>query len=162
MKTRLLPVLMLSFFAASCSHIASTFSEVNLRKGDSAQLNKAFTVPELYSHIILQDGNVVTQHSLQIYNISCIIDVSRLGPETYLPADFEVSKVSYNEEWYSSTAGTIRYYTEIHLKPEKQGDSMTLTCQLVDDTMKHHSFPLSEIRQAVGDYFIFSATGNNL
>lgn len=162
MNIRLLALFALSVFTTACSNMASTVNEIHLKKGDLVQLGKPFTVPDLYAHIILQGGNVVNQRSLQVYSTSCIIGVNRLGPETYPPAEFEVSEVSYNEEWYSNSAGTIRYYTEIHLKPRKQGDGILLTCQLVDDTMRHHSFPLSEIQQAVGDYFIFSTTDNTL
>lgn len=158
MKSKPLTLTILTCVASACSSNFNAVKENHLTKGDSVSLSKPFTVPDLRSHIILQDGKVVDDRALKLYISSCIIDVDRLGPETYQPAGFEVSKVSYNEEWYSDTAGTIRYYMEIHLKPEKQGDNMILTCQVIDGTMQHHNFPLNEIKQAVGDYFTFSAT----
>lgn len=157
---RPLTLLVFTCLAASCSINSSAVKEVHLQKGDGVKLSKAFTVPDLRSHVILQDGEVVNDRSLKLYKTSCIIDVFKLGPETYQPADFEVSQVSYNEEWYSDMAASIRYYTEINLKPKKQGDQFILTCQVVDGTMQYHNFPLNEIQRAVGGYFTFAATDN--
>lgn len=145
---------------ASCSINPETTKKVHLHKGDTVKLNKSFVIPELYSHVIFQNGKIVNKKTLQRFKTSCIIDVIKLGPVLFQQGDFEVSKVSYNEEWYIEAAAIERYYTEIHLNAAEKNKSVILTCQILDEPMRHHSFPVTEIQQAMGNYIIFSSIDN--
>lgn len=160
MKNRLLYLFIYCYLAASCSTISDAVDEVYLNKDDTVKLNKPIDVPDLYSHVILQDGEITREGSLQRYKTSCIVDTADLGPKTIQQNVYRVSKVSYFEDWYSSAAAVLRYYTEFHLKASSPEQNIVLTCQVLDGPMQHHGFPLSEIRQATGHYFTFSSTDN--
>lgn len=146
--------------AISCSSNPASEKKIHLVKGDTVKLNRSFSVAKLSSHVIFQDGEIIKQRDLQRYETSCIIDTKSLGPETIQPGDFEVKKVTYNDEWYSDAAAELRYYTEFYLNAVKQDKELILTCQTLDDTMRRHTFPADEIKQATGDYLIFSSIDN--
>jgi hypothetical protein len=160
MKNHLLYLLICSYLAASCSTSPETVDENHLKKGDSVRLEQSFAIPDLYTHVIFQDGEIIKEGSIHPYKTSCIADTNSLGPKTIEQNDFKVSKISYFEDIYSDLGATIRYYTEIHLDAADSKKNITLTCQVLDGTMQHHSFPLSEIKQATGQYFTFSSTDN--
>jgi hypothetical protein len=144
----------------SCVTSPDRSKEIHLSKGDIVRLERSFTIPDLYSHVIFQDGEIVKENSLQHYKTSCFVDTFSLGPKTIQQNNYRVSKVSYSEDWYSSTSATLRYYTEFHLDAADPDENIILTCQVLDGPMQHHGFPLSEIRKATGQYFTFSSTDN--
>ena len=55
---------------------------------------------------------------------------------------------------YFDAAVIILYFTEFHLTfdTDRQQDIL-LTCQTLDDTMQHHSFPVDEVGLAMENYF---------
>ena len=128
----------------------------HLKQGDSVSLNKVIAFPELSSHIILQAGEVITGNDLMAYQTSCVVDNNDLGPKEIQPQHYQLRKVTYNEEMYSDAAAIIRYFTEFYLSSDEghQWD-LIITCQILDDTMRHHSFPVVEVIQATADYFSF-------
>jgi hypothetical protein len=160
MKNRLLSLFICCNLSASCSTTTDVTKETYLKIGDTANLNKSFSIPDLYSHANFQNGEIVDDGSIQNYKTSCIVATGSLGPKTVQQNDYSVSKVSYYEDWYSSAGAVLRYYTEFHLKAASPDNSIVLTCQILDGPMQRHGFPLSEIRQATGQYFTFSSTDN--
>lgn len=160
MKKTLLPLFIYCFLATSCSSLPDADKQVYLNKGDTVKLNRSFPVPESYAHVNFQNGEIISDGSIQWYETSCVVDTDSLGPKTVPQNDYQVSEVSYDEDWYSNAGAVLRYYTEIHLKAASTEKNIVLTCQVLDDPMQHHSFPLSEIRQATGQYFTFSAKEN--
>jgi hypothetical protein len=160
MKHHLLYLLIYTSLAASCSFTSVTDEETHLKPGDTVRLNKSLTVPDLYSHVTLQDGELIRDGLIQQYKTSCIIGSKSLGPKTIRQNDYKVSKVSYYEDMYSDPAANMRYYTEFYLNADKPEDNLVLTCQVLDAILKHHVFPLSEIRRATGSYFTFSSIDN--
>jgi len=160
MKNYLLCLFICCYLASACSTLPDTTKQTYLEKNDTVKLSKPISIPELYSHVILQDGEIIRESSLQRYKTSCIVTTYGLGPKTVQQNDYKVSKVSYYEDWYSSAAAVLRYYTEFHLKADSPERNIVLTCQVLDGPMQHHVFPLSEIRQATGEYFTFSSTDN--
>jgi len=160
MKNHLFHLLICSYLVTSCSTSPDTANEIHLTKGDIVKLVQSFTIPDLYSHVIFQDGEIIKEGSLQWYKTSCIADTKSLGPKTVEQNDFNISKVSYYEEMYSYEGATIRYYTEFHLDAADPNENIILTCQVLDGTMRHHNFPLNEVKQATGQYFTFSSIDN--
>ncbi|MBT8119384.1 MAG: hypothetical protein KJN89_06660 [Gammaproteobacteria bacterium] len=128
----------------------------HLKQGDSVSLNKVITFPESSSHIILQAGKVIKGKDLMAYQTNCVVDNFELGPKDIKPQNYQVRNVTYNEEMYFDAAAIIRYYSEFYLSSHggRQQD-LIITCQTLDDTMQHHSFPVDEIALATGDYFSF-------
>jgi len=160
MKNYLLRLFICCYLASSCSTLPGTAKQTYLEKNDTVRLNKPISIPDLYSHVVLQDGEIIRESSLQRYKTSCIVTTYSLGPKTVEQNDYKVSKVSYYDDWYSSAAADLRYYIEFHLKADAPESNIVLTCQVLDGPMQHHDFPLSEIRQATGEYFTFSSTDN--
>jgi hypothetical protein len=61
---------------------------------------------------------------------------------------------------YSDAAAIIRYFTEFHLSSdEDRQQDLIITCQILDDTMRHHSFPFDEVALATGAYFMLLTAG---
>jgi hypothetical protein len=160
MKNHLYYLLICSYLLTSCSTSPDTSNEVHLTKGDNARLEKSFTIPVLFSHVIFQDGEIIREDDLQWYKTSCIADTNSLGPKTVEKDTFKVNKVSYFEDIYSDLGATIRYSAEFRLDAADPKKNIILTCQVLDGTMRHHNFPVSEIKQATGQYFTFSSTDN--
>lgn len=160
MKNPLLCLFICSSLVAACSTRPDTEDNIHLASGDTVKLNKAFTIPDLFAHVVFQDGEIIDKRLIQWYQTSCMLDTNSLGPKTIAQNTFQVSQVTYNEDMYSDAGAIIRYYTEFHLDAADPKKNSILTCQVLDDTMQHHDFPLSEIRQATGEYFTFSSTDN--
>lgn len=128
----------------------------HLKRGDAVSLNKVISFTEMSSHIILQAGRVIEDDDLKAYQTSCVVDNNDLGPKEIQPQNYRISKVTYNEEMYFDAAAIIRYFTEFYLtSDEGRQQDIILTCQTLDGTMQHHSFPADEVRLATGDYFTF-------
>jgi hypothetical protein len=124
-------------------------------KGDAFSLNRSITIPHLFSHVIIQYGDVIKLADLYAYETSCIVDQIALGPGLIQPQNYIVEKVTYNEEMYSDAGAVIRYFIEIYLSADDPQKNLVLTCQTLGNTMQHHSFPVSEVKQTTGDYFTF-------
>ncbi len=152
MNIRQIFLLSCSFLLLSCQ---TTPDERHFASGDAVSLNRSLNVPALFSHVILQYGEVIDEVDLYAYDTSCIVDSKNLGPGNIQPQSYEVSKVTYNEEMFSDGGAIIRYFTEIYLDSDEPDKNLILTCQKLDDTMMHHSFPVDEIKQASGRYFSF-------
>lgn len=145
-------LLICSFLIFSCQ----TSSEPDyISRGDVISLNKSLAIPKLRSHITIQYGEIVDEADLNVYEHSCIVENWELGPKTIQPEPYAVSKVTYNEEWYSDGGAIIRYFTEIYLNSDRQQKNLILTCQILGNTMEHHSFTADDIKQVTGDYFTF-------
>ena len=160
MKNHLLCLFIYCFLAASCSTLSDTDNKAYLNKGDTVKLSRPFPVPELYSHVNFQKGEIVSDSALQGYENSCVVDTYSLGPKTVPQNEYQVSEVSYYEDWYSRAGAVLRYYTEFHLTPTSTGENIILTCQVLDSPMQYHPFPLSVIRQVTGQYFTFLPKDN--
>jgi len=160
MKNYLSYLLICSFLVASCSTSPESVDEEHLMKGDGVRLEQSFTIPDLFSHVIFQDGEIIRENSLQRYRTNCIADTHSLGPRTIEKNAFEVSKASYFQDFYSDPSATIQYAVAFHLQAADSHDNIILTCRVLDAIGRYHVFPLSEIKQATGRYFTFSSIDN--
>jgi hypothetical protein len=81
-------------------------------------------------------------------------------PLSTTATELQASKVIYNKEMYFDAAVIILYFTEFYLTSDtdRQQD-ITLTCQTLDGTMQHHSFPVAEVGLALKNYFYFFQRG---
>ena len=153
MKLRLPLLLLCLHLLTSCSGSLNKPDEQYLSPGNIIKLERSFTVPALYSHVIFQDGKIINENNLAPYRTSCILDLHDLGPTTYQAEAFTIDKVEYNEEMYSDAGAVVRYFTEFYLTSDTHKKRNILTCQILGDTMQYQSFPLTEIEQATGQYF---------
>jgi len=146
-------LLICSFLLLSCQ----TSPEPDyISRGDVISLNKSLAIPKLRSHITIQYGEIADEADLNVYEHNSIIENRELGPKTIQPESYTVSKVTYNEEWYSDAGAIIRYFTEIYLNSDNsQQQDLILSCQILGNTMEHHSFTADEIKQVTGGYFNF-------
>ena len=148
--------LLFSFILLSCQTDSHTPETRDLSSGDGISLHRTITFPELQSHILIQYGGVIAESELNPYITSCIVDNRDLGPKTIQAQNYTVRKVTYNEEMFSDGGAVIRYFIEIYLNANDPQQNLILICQTLDDTMQHHIFPVSEIKQTTGDYFAFN------
>ena len=100
-------------------------------------------------------------NDLMAYQTSCVVDNNDLGPKEIQPQHYKVHKVTYNEEMYFDAAAIIRYFTEFHLSSDEGPQQhLIITCQILDDTMRHHSFPVDEVALTTGAYLSFLTAGH--
>lgn len=152
---RILLTMLISTLLASCGSAMLKDDDSHLAINDKVSLVQPLQIAKLDSHVIFQDGVLVKQAELEPYQTSCIYEVNQLGPTDYPPENFIVTRINRHEEMYSDTGAVVRYYTEFHLMPDDGGEPVKLVCQVLDDTMRYHSFSVPEIQQAVGNYFRF-------
>lgn len=140
----------------ACNNTILTDDASYLTAGKSVKLMKPIEIRPGYSHVLFQDGKIITlETDLNTYRTSCFIDVFDLGPARYEADTFTVDRVTYKEEMYSDTGAVVRYYVEYVLDSETRQSTkpVVLTCQILDDIAGYNPFPISELRQAVGSYF---------
>lgn len=166
-------ICLVALFNSSCSSELYKDNATHLSAGNKITLTKPFEIKKLFSHVIFQDGEIINETELTPYRVSCIFDAYNLGPKSVQPSQFNITKVTYNDEMYSDSGAVVRYFTEFYLEStkietgqietgqiendkEKQSNKNILTCQILDDTLQYHPFSLTEIKQATGLYFDFS------
>ena len=151
-NTRAACLLLYSFLLLSCQTATDTRY---IARGDEITLNKTISIPPLQSHVIIQFGEIIMDNDLKPYATSCIVDNKDLGPVSFRPQRYKVSRIIYNQEMYSDAGATIRYFTEIILTADEPQQNIKLSCQVLGDTMQYQSFPTDVIQQVTGDFFVF-------
>jgi hypothetical protein len=154
-KTLIISAL-LSLTLHACAYNSDTADGRDLKVGDKVTLNIPLHIKPLFSHINLQYGEVKTKEQIQPYYNNCILDTLHLGPRQVNAQSYIVNKIGYFEDMYSDAGAVIRYRLEIQLQATNGNDPLSLSCRVLDDTMRYHVFPVSEIKQVVGDYLSFT------
>lgn len=136
--------------------IGLTYSDdtPHLEAGDRIELIRALDIPELESHVTIQQGQLIPKRDMRPYQSSCVIETRDLGPFTIEPQVFTIRSVEYLEEMESDTAAVVRYYNEIRLSGTQL--DLLMSCQILDDTMQYHSFSIDEIRRITAGYFLIA------
>ena len=122
--------------------------------GSTLSLNKKLPVAEGNTHTIIQGGKVTSEKSKDLYSISCSLEMKAFGPRTVHPDTFEIRRTEDGQE-QASGPYIVRYYTEVYLYSDHNSDIIKLVCSVWADRLDG-SFPVSEMKKALGDYFSFS------
>jgi len=122
-------------------------------QGSILTLKKKMTIPELYSHGVIQYGKEITDDDIDDYYINCRLDFNQLGPRTIEPEAFVVTTTYDGWEWVSDS-GILRYYTEVYLSSNKNTDVIKLECQEYGDQLDY-PFSVAQMQKALGEYFSF-------
>jgi hypothetical protein len=163
MRRKLIAALLCLPMLAACSQTQERNSENNLKPGDTVILNKDLTTPRGEYHMKFQLGEI--KQKIQKYSNNCIIETRYKGPVTYTAGPYTVTKVQYEEEFFSDATATVEYSTTFHLEAQNVSGNATnkrfkLRCKVLDGTMAHHSFPVPDIKQVMGDIMDFNAAAS--
>ena len=120
--------------------------------GTELLLNRALSIPSERAHIMLQHG--VASHTASEFDVACRFEVLDLGPRTIQPDTFLITGYSGQEEW-ENYPHTKRYYKTIRLESKHQSGIMPMVCEYYDYPMRGRPVTLSQIEEALGDYFTF-------
>ena len=127
----------------------------DIPNGSSLTLNKNLPVAKNNTHVVIQNGKIVTEKAKDLYNISCAFEMKAFGPRTVTPDTFNIRRTEDGQERVST--GIIRYNTEVYLFSDQNSDIIKLDCSVWGDRADG-SFPVSEMQKMLGDYFSFSFT----
>ena len=121
--------------------------------GSSLTLNKNLVVEKNNTHVVIQNGKIVTEKNKDLYNVSCAFEMKTFGPRMVIPDTFNVSRTEDGLERVS--VGIFRYNTEVYLYSSHNSDIIKLDCSVWGDATDG-SFPVSEMQKTLGDYFSFN------
>ncbi len=155
MKVSILALVMI--LQASCQSLHSTDPtslSFNIPNGSTITLNKNLPIERGNTHVIIQNGKVVTDKDKDLYNLSCSFEMKAFGPRTINPDTFKIRRTEDAQQQASGPA-TLRYSTEIYLFSDHNSDIIKLVCSVWGDRLEG-SFPVSEIQKTLGDYFSFA------
>lgn len=141
----------------SCQSMQSTDpSSLSFRipDGSSLSLNKNLPIAEGNTHALLQAGKVITTADRNDYHINCRFDVRSFGPRTIEPEVFRIRRTESGQQNLSS-AGIVRFFSDIFLNSDKGTDVIRLTCQRWGGRIDRN-FTFTEMKPALGDYFTFT------
>jgi len=144
----------------ACSMTGERTGEANLKSGDTILLSKELTTPRGEFHIKFQHGEI--KQKIRAFSNNCTIESRYKGPVTYTAGRYTVTRVQYEEEFFSDGGATIEYSTTFYLEAADKSDNATnkkfkLRCKVLDSTMMHHNFPVPDIKRVMGDFMDFNA-----
>ena len=128
--------------------------EFEIPKGSLLTLNRTLEIPAGETHALIQEGRLIKKRDKDDYRINCRFDVKKFGPRTIAPAKFIIRRTEDGQEWISR-AGIMRYYTDIYFQSDEATDAIKLSCQQYGYNTQRN-FTVTDIRNALGDYFTFS------
>ena len=131
----------------------------NIPKLSTLTLNKELPINKGHTHVVIQDGRIVSEKTKDLYNISCSFEMKAFGPRTIYPDTFQITRVEDGQERVS-TPNLIAYYTEVYLHSEHNSDIIKLVCTTWGDAADG-SFPVADMQKALGDYFSFTFAKTN-
>jgi len=145
---------------AACSMTEERAGEANLKSGDTILLSKELTTPRGEFHIKFQHGEI--KQKIRAFSNNCTIVSRYKGPITYTAGPYTVTRVQYEEEFFSDGGATIEYSTTFYLEAPDKSDNATnkkfkLRCKVLDSTMMNHNFPVPDIKRVMGDFMDFYA-----
>ena len=120
--------------------------------GTELALNRTLTIPAHQAHIMLQHGTV--SNAASEFDVACRFEVKDLGPRVIQPDTFIITGYSGQEEW-ENYPHTKRYYKTIRLQSNSQPGIMPMVCEYYDYPIRGRPVTLSQIPDALGDYFSF-------
>ena len=160
MKLILLPVAAFTLIACQSFHSNDPSSMFfNIPAGSTLTLNKDLKISPQNTHALIQGGKAVTENEKNEYSINCRLELKKFGPRTIKPETFKILRTEDGSEWVSQPA-IKRFYTEVHLVSNKDTDIIKLECQVWGDNIDRN-FTVSEMEDALGDYFSFTFKRNN-
>jgi len=148
-------IMALGIMLAGCQSMASDDPGsfwFRMPPGTQLVLNRALTIPAQRAHVMLQHGMVLNAASE--FEVACRFEVKDLGPRTVQPDTFLVTGYSGQEEW-ENYPHTKRYYKTIRLESGHQPGIMPMVCEYYDYPIRGRPVTLSQIEEALGDYFSF-------
>ena len=122
--------------------------------GSQLVLNREINIPTGSAHAKLQFGKL--SGSVNEYEVNCQFRVRDLGPRTVQPDIFTVTRNGDAREW-AIHPYTMRFYKTLALDPEQQAGPVYLVCQKWADVSVGRGVSVSEMQEALGDYFSFPA-----
>lgn len=131
----------------------------SIPEGSTLSLNKPLTIPAGYTHAVIQHGKKSTDNDKYDYDINCRLDLKDFGPRTIEPENFRITRTEDGQNWISQPS-ILRFYTEIYLTSDKGTDIIKMVCQQYGDSIDRN-FTVTEMQQALGDYFSFTFSASN-
>jgi hypothetical protein len=120
--------------------------------GTELVLHRELTIPAQRAHIMLQHGK--PYQAASSFEVACRFEVKDLGPRTIQPDTFLITGFSTQEMW-ENYPHTKRYYKVIRLESKQQPGIMPMVCEYYDYPIRGRPVTLSQIQEALGDYFSF-------
>lgn len=156
---RLVALPLITLFLTSCQTMHSDDPDsmaFNIPPGSTLTLNKSLEIADGETHAMIQAGRQISKKDKNEYDINCRLELREFGPRTIDPEVFIVSRTEDGQEWFSYP--TIkRFYSEVYLRSENNTDVIKLMCQQWGSG-RDRNFTVSEMQQALADYFSFTFT----
>ena len=119
--------------------------------GSTLALNKVIEIPAGQTHVMVQSGQLTTESTRNLYDLSCRLNFREFGPRTIQPEVFKIRRTEEREGW-ESRPNFYFYATEIFLDSEKGTDVIKMECDTWTQPPSFN-FSYAEIQQTLGDYF---------
>ena len=134
---------------------AQALSESSVPVGSRLILNQPLSIPAYTAHVRLQSGEVRSAGAIKQYYPNCSFRLRTRtdAPQTVEPDEFVISKVVYGNDVVAGN-NIQRYYTEMHLRSEKQLDVFMLACQQWNWPPDSSYVTVDQIRVVLGEIFI--------
>lgn len=163
MNCKPIAMLLCLFLLTACSMTEKRTGEATLKSGDTILLNEDLTTARGKFHIKFQHGEI--KQKIRGFSNNCTIESRYKGPVTYTAGPYTVTRVQYEEEFFSDGGATVEYATTFYLEAPDKADSATnkrfkLRCMVLDNTMMHHIFPVPDIKRVMGDFMDFDAAAS--
>jgi len=129
-----------------------------LPEGSLVSLNQPLTIPEGYTHTVIQFGKETDDYDKKDYEINCRVDFREFGPRTIAPEKFTIERTEDGSNWISRPS-ILRFYTEIYLSSQQSTDIIKIVCQQYGDSIDRN-FTVSEMQQTLADIITFDYLQN--
>jgi hypothetical protein len=148
-------VMVMGMVLAGCQSMATddrSSIRFSMPPGAELVLNRALAIPAERAHIMLQHGK--TARTASELEVACRFEVRDLGPRTIQPDTFLITGYSSQREWVHHPH-TMRFYKTIRLKSQHQSGILPMVCEYYDWPLYGRPVTLTQIEEALGDYFSF-------
>lgn len=158
---KFLLLLMVVLTCSACQSLQSNDPSslfFNIPDGSTLTLNKSLKIPKGDTHALIQAGRELAENDKDEYEINCRFDVRTFGPRTIEPETFTIRRTEDGSEWFSYPT-ILRFYTIMYLDSTKGTDAIKVECQQWGDAIDNN-FTVSEMAEALGEYFTFNFMQN--
>lgn len=141
----------------------------SVTKGSSLRLTRPLTIPPHRATVLLQYGNVVGLHEVNIYYANCAFEIKTLSekatiiqPDTFLITRVvdEMNSVSTEQKVLASLgaiaddgSSDFNYTTTMYLESARQPDVLRLACMHWENPADNNYLSIEQMRHALGDIF---------
>jgi len=155
---RLLALVVTVIALSACqgaAEYAQALAESSVPVGSRLILNQSLSIPSDTAHVRLQSGEIRSAGAIKQYYPNCNFRLRTRtdAPQKLEPDTFIIFKVEYGKDIVAGD-NVQRYYSEMHLRSEKQPNVFMLACQQWNKPPDSSYVTVDQIRVVLGEIFI--------